>query len=111
MKVAALRGWPAVRCMRMKKILRVACRIKHLPVGIMAPSTNRRTPRHLAGEVGLARGKVAPTIPDDLRGGYHLLDFGLAAARALAAVRVHRPPTAREQNAARIANCALPTKA
>src|SRR5437868_519906 len=31
MKVAALRGWPAVRCMRMKKILRVACRIKHLP--------------------------------------------------------------------------------
>jgi hypothetical protein len=88
MEVAALRGWPAVRRMRMKKILRMACRIKHLPIGVMTPSANSRTPHDLAEEIGVPGGKVAPTIPDNLRRGYHVLDFGLADAQACVAVRI-----------------------
>jgi hypothetical protein len=86
--VAAFRGWPAVRRMRMKKILRMACRIKHLPIGVMTPSANSRTAHDLAEEIGVPGGKVAPTIPDNLRRGYHVLDFGLAHAQACVAVRI-----------------------
>jgi hypothetical protein len=76
----------------------------------MTPSANRRTPDYLADEIGVAGGKVAPTIPDDCCGRYHLLDFGMADAQALVAVRIRQPTTSREQNASRIANRASPTK-
>jgi hypothetical protein len=88
--------------MRMEKILRMACRIKHLPVRVMPPSANRRTPHDFADEVGIASGKLAPAIPDYRRGGYHLLDFGLTDAQAFVAVRIHQSPhlarTKRVQN-------------
>jgi hypothetical protein len=74
----------------MKKKLRMACRIKHLPVGVMTPIANRRTPHYLAEEVGIAGGKVTPTVPDDLRSGYHLLDFDWADAQAFVAVRIRQ---------------------
>src|SRR5271163_2141642 len=92
-EMSALRSSPAVPSVRMKKILRMALRIKHLPFGVMAPIANRRTTRDLADEVGVAGGKVAPAIPDDRRGGYHLLDFGLADAQALVAVRIRQSTT------------------
>jgi hypothetical protein len=74
--------------MRMKKILRMACRIKHLPIGVMTPSANSRTPHDLAEEIGVPGGKVAPTIPDNLRRDYHVLDFGSADTQACVAVRI-----------------------
>jgi hypothetical protein len=68
----------------------MACRIKHLPFGIMTPSANRRTLDDLADDIGVAGGKVAPTIPNDLRSGYHLLDFDWADAQAFVAVRIRQ---------------------
>jgi hypothetical protein len=75
----------------MKKKLRMARRIEHLPFGVMTPGANRRIPNHLADKVGIAGGKVAPATPDNFRSCYHLLDFSLADAQAFVAVRIGQP--------------------
>jgi hypothetical protein len=77
--------------MRVKKVLRMACRIEHLPIGVMTPSANGRTPHDLADEIGVAGGEVTPTISDDRRSSYHLLEFGLPDAQALVAVQIRQP--------------------